>query len=184
MKKRHMNKAGFLKEHWLIVLLIGLALCTSLCGCRYSLIRFESMEAAVEYYDNNGELRRVFEGIDTAFVAYESVPNGYGSVVLAQDKTDQKYRRVETIPINAMIAENYFIRIFNYDFTDDVYMEVTMLQDTPQYNSLEISNDYGWNFQKMDFVEPYNHVSVASFSAEAGQYSIRMNGQIVKFTLR
>ncbi len=69
MKKRHMNKSGFWKEHWLIVLLIGLALCTSLCGCRYSLIRFESMEAAVEYYDNNVELRRVFEGIDTAFVA-------------------------------------------------------------------------------------------------------------------
>lgn len=59
-----------------------------------------------------------------------------------------------------------------------------MLQDTPQYNSLEISNDYGWDFQKLDYVEPSIHVSVASFSAETGQYSIRMNGQIVKFTLR
>ncbi len=49
-----MNKSRFWKEHWLIALLIGLALCTSLCGCRYSLIRFESMEATVEYYDNNG----------------------------------------------------------------------------------------------------------------------------------
>lgn len=179
-----MNKSGFWKEHWLIVLLIGLALGTSLCGCRYSLIRFESMEAAIEYYDNNGELQRVFEGIDTAFVAYESVPNGYGSVVLAQDKTDQKYRRVETIPINAMIAENYFIRIFNYDFTDDVYIEVTMLQDTPQYSSLEISNEYGWVFEKLDFVEPSIHVSVAGFTAEAGKYSIQINGQIVKFSLR
>ncbi len=185
MKKRHMNKAGFLKEHWLIVLLIGLALGTALCGCRYSLIRFESMEAAVQYEHRYGEVRQTFEGNDTVFVAYEvTVTNGYGRVILSQNEIDQSYRRVEVIPITATIAENYDIRIYNYDFTDDVYMEVTMLQDTPQYNSLEISNDYGWDFQKLDYVEPSIHVSVASFSAEAGQYSIRMNGQIVKFTLR
>ena len=63
MKKRHMNKAGFLKEHWLIVLLIGLAL--GIIGFQYlsegiysNRLNQDEATQAIAYQSGIAEARR------------------------------------------------------------------------------------------------------------------------------
>ncbi len=151
-------------------------------ACRYSLIRFDNLEEAVEYYNRAGKLQYTVYGKDTLLATYEIVPGGYGSVVLSEE--DGTFRRVETFPTVANLNEYYQIRIYNFDFTEDRYIEVYLWKDDPSFEGLEISNAYGWDFHRAEYVEPGIYVSVAGFTAESGKYSIQINGQIVRFSLR
>lgn len=162
------------------VLILSLCVVFAFCGCQYSLIRFENPEAAVEYYAKRGELQFTVPGNDTLLAVYEIIPGDYGSVVLTEQ--DGKYRHVIGVPLIANINENYQICIYSFEFIKDRYMEVCMWRDDPNFQGLEIINDYGWNFQRAQFTEPGMRISVAGFTAEPGEYHIQVNGQIIRFS--
>ena len=165
-----------------IAVFLILCILTLFSACRYSLIRFDDIEEAIEYNTKRGELKYTIYGKDTLLATYEIIPGGYGSVILSEE--DGTFRRVETLPTVANLNEYYQIRIYSFDFTEDRYIEVYLWKDDPNFQGLEISNEYGWDFRCAEYVEPDIHVSVAGFTAEAGKYSIQINSQIVKFTLR
>lgn len=164
-----------------ICLLLIIEISCLSCACHYSLISFRSLEEGVAYYQRGAEIEKVIEGDDTILVAYKFL-GGHGFIVFSEI-TDSVFRKVERWPQSAKITQDCSIYIYEFSFSDDKYIRIELVNRDSKYSALEISNDYDWQFERLEMREPLILISTTGFSAEPGKYSITINGDIVKFEL-